>query len=286
MTRISYLNGKFLPHEQCFVHIEDRGFQFADGAYEVTLFENGKLIDGQNHAKRLMRSLAELNINHSFSVEKILEIQLELFKKNNYQGKATCYLQITRGATNRLPYCPKNLEPTICATVSPRKTVSEDEFKNGFKIMTHDDIRWHRCDIKTVNLLASTLVNQKAKDSGFDDAIFVRDGIITEATYANVFVVDNEDNLITHPVGNNILGGITRQRLIDIAKENNLNVIEDYFGVDEILKAKEVFLTSSSLLLRPVKSINNNLINYINGGNNFKIAKFLTKKYNEFIENH
>lgn len=286
MTRISYLNGKFLPHEACFVHIEDRGFQFADGAYEVTLFENGKLIDGQNHAKRLIRSLSELGINHPFSIEQILEIQLELFKINNFQGKATCYIQITRGATNRLPYCPKNLEPTICATISPRKTVSEDEFKNGFKIMTHDDIRWHRCDIKVVNLLASTLVNQKAKDSGFDDAIFVRGGVITEATYANVFIVDGADNIITHPAGTNILGGITRQRLIDIAKENNLNVIEKTFGVDEALKAKEVFLTSSSLLLRPVKSINNALINYIDGGDNFKIAKILTKRYNEFIENH
>ncbi len=286
MTRISYLNGKFLPHEQCFVHIEDRGFQFADGAYEVTLFENGKLIDGEFHAKRLMRSLNELNINHSFSVEKILEIQLELFKKNNYQGKATCYIQITRGAFNRVPYCPKNLESTICATVSPRKTVSEDEFKNGFRIMTHDDIRWHRCDIKTVNLLASTLVNQKAKDSGFDDAIFVRNNVVTEATYANVFMVDNNDNLITHPADNNILTGITRNRLIMIAKENNLNVIEKTFGIDEALKAKEVFLTSSSLLIRPVKSINNLLINYIDGGDNFKIAKLLTNRYNEFIESH
>lgn len=286
MTRISYLNGKFLPHEQCFVHIEDRGFQFADGAYEVTLFENGKLIDGELHAKRLFRSLSELNINHDFTLEKILEIQLQLFAKNNYQGKATCYIQITRGVNNRVPYCPKNLESTICATVSSRKTVSADELKNGFKIMTHDDIRWHRCDIKTVNLLASTLVNQKAKDSGFDDAIFVRNNHITEATYANVFMVDNNDNLITHPVNNNILAGITRERLIKIAKENNLNVVEKVFTVDEALKAKEVFLTSSSLLLRPVKSINNNLINYIDGGDNFAIAKLLTKKYNEFIESH
>lgn len=285
MTRISYLNEKFLPHEKCFVHIEDRGFQFADGAYEVTLFENNKLIDGEFHAKRLMRSLSELNINHSFTIEQILEIQLELFKKNNFQDKATCYLQITRGVNNRVPYCPKNLEPTICATVSPRKTVSEDEFKNGFRIMTHDDIRWHRCDIKTVNLLASTLVNQKAKDSGFDDAIFVRNNVLTEATYANVFMVDDNDNLITHPANNNILAGITRNRLIVIAKENNLSVIEKTFNVDEVLNAKEVFLTSSSLLIRPVKSINNILINYIEGGENFRIAKLLIKKYNEFISN-
>lgn len=284
MTRISYLNGKFLPHEQCFVHIEDRGFQFADGAYEVTLFENGKLIDGDLHAKRLMRSLKELNINHSFNVENILEIQHQLFEKNNYQGNATCYIQITRGTHNRLPSCPKNLTPTICATVSTRKIVSPDEFKNGFKIMTHDDIRWHRCDIKTVNLLASTLVNQKAKDSGFDDAIFVRDGMITEATYANVFIVDNANNLITHPSNNNILAGITRERLITIAKDNKLNVIEKIFNVDEALRAQEVFLTSSSLLIRPVKSINNNFINYTEGGENFKIAKMLTEKYNDFIK--
>ena len=190
MTRISYLNGEFLPHENCFVHIEDRGFQFADGAYEVTLFENGNLVDGDLHLQRLMRSLGELNIEHNFTLEELKKTQLELFSKNNFATSAFCYLQITRGVANRIPWCPKGLKNTIIATVSAKKIISPEEFAKGYTAMTHDDIRWHRCDIKTVNLLASTLVNQKAKDAGFDDAIFVRDGIVTEATYANVFIVE------------------------------------------------------------------------------------------------
>ncbi|MBM3590255.1 MAG: D-amino acid aminotransferase [Alphaproteobacteria bacterium] len=283
MSRISYLNGQFLPHEQCMVHIEDRGFQFADGAYEVTLFENGRLIDGEPHLVRLMRSLKELNIEHSFSAEQLRQIQLELFAKNNFDKSATCYIQITRGTAQRHPSCPKNIKPTICATVSPRKLVSNEEFVKGFKVMTSQDIRWHRCDIKTVNLLASTLTNQKAKDLGFDDALFIRDNVVTEATYANIFMVDDKNNLITHPADNNILCGITRNRLIALAKNLNIGVIERKFSVAEIMKAREVFLTSSSLLIRPVFYINNQEIAGKKSASNPSIAKILSDAYIDFI---
>jgi D-alanine transaminase len=283
MNRISYLNGEFLPHEKCFVHIEDRGFQFADGAYEVTLFENGKLVDGDIHLARLMRSLKELNIEHNFTLEELTKIQLELFYKNNFSTSAFCYLQITRGVANRMPACPKGLKNTIVATVSPKKIISTEEFENGYKVMTHDDIRWHRCDIKTVNLLASTLVNQKAKDSGFDDAIFVRDGVVTEATYANVFIVDDKKNLITHPANNHILQGITRNRLIKIAQKNNINVIEKTFGIEEMMKSCEVFLTSSTLIIRPVFQINGQEIFGKKNASNPSFSKILSDYYKEFI---
>ena len=286
MSRISYLNGEFLPHEKCFVHIEDRGFQFADGAYEVTLFENGKLIDGNFHLQRLMRSLKELNIDHNFSIEDLTKIQLELFSKNNFTTSATCYLQITRGVANRTPWCPKNLKNTISATVSTRKIVNPEEFERGYSAMTHEDIRWKRCDIKTINLLASTLVNQKAKDAGFDDAIFVRDNIITEATYANVFIVDAKKNLITHPANNHILCGITRNRLIKIAQENNINVIEKTFNVDEMMNACEVFLTSSSLIIRPVFKINGQEIFGKKFASSPSVAKILSDAYEKFITSH
>lgn len=283
MSRISYLNGEFLPHEKCFIHIEDRGFQFADGAYEVTLFENGKLIDGEHHLRRLMRSLKELNIDHQFTIDNLTKIQLELFAKNNFTTSAFCYLQITRGVANRTPWCPKDLKNTIIATVSSKKIISPEEFTNGYSAMTHDDIRWHRCDIKTVNLLASTLVNQKAKDAGFDDAIFVRDGIVTEATYANVFIVDDKKNLITHPANNHILQGITRNRLIKIAQENNINVIEKTFGVEEMMHACEVFLTSSTLIIRPVFQINGQEILGRKTSSNPSFAKILNDSYKKFI---
>ncbi len=283
MTRISYLNGEFLPHEKCFVHIEDRGFQFADGAYEVTLFENGNLVDGDLHLQRLMRSLGELNIEHNFTNEELKKIQLELFSKNNFSSSAYCYLQITRGVANRTPWCPKNLKNTIVATVSAKKIISPEEFVKGYTAMTHDDIRWHRCDIKTVNLLASTLINQKAKDAGFDDAIFVRDGIVTEATYANVFIVDDKENLITHPANNHILCGITRNRLIKIAREKNINVIEKKFGIDEMMKACEVFLTSSTLIIRPVFQINGQEILGRKKALDPSLAKTLKDAYENFI---
>lgn len=282
MSRISYLNGQFLPHENCLIHIEDRGFQFADGVYEVTLFENGKLIDGEAHMERFFRSLREIKIEHSFLAEELKKIQFELFARNK-MADGTCYMQITRGQTNRIPYCPKNLIPTICATVSPRKKVSAEEFARGFSLMTHEDIRWKRCDIKTVGLLASTLINQKAKDHGFDDAIFLRDGIVTEATYANVFIVDENGVLTTKAPDNLILCGITRNRLLKIAAEKNIKIAEKNFSSEEMMRAQEVFLTSSSLIMRPVAKIDGKLIA---DGKNRKIVQILNDAYAEFVSSN
>lgn len=278
-SRISFLNGEFLPHEKCLVHIEDRGFQFADGVYEVTLFENGKLIDGEAHLERLFRSLRELKIEHHFKKEELTQIQLELFEKNKLD-EGTCYIQITRGNHARIPWVPKNIVPTISMTVSPRKRVTAEEFERGFSIMTHDDIRWLRCDIKTVNLLASTIINQKAKDSGYDDVVFVRDNVVTEASFANAFIVDANDTLITKPADNLILCGITRNRLIELARKKGLEVEERNFSVDEMLNAKEVILTSSSLIIRPVAKVNGK---NISDGKNRKVARILNDAYQEFI---
>jgi D-alanine transaminase len=279
MSRISYLNGEFLPHEKCLVHIEDRGFQFADAIYEVTLFENGKLIDGDAHLERLFRSLREVKIEHNLKKDDLIKMQLELFSRNKMNG-GTCYMQITRGQHNRVPYVPKNLTPTISATVSERKKISAEEFEKGFTAMTHEDIRWQRCDIKTVGLLASTLMNQKAKDAGFDDMIFVRNGIVTEGSYANAFIVDANDTLITKDADNLILCGITRNRLIDLAKKCGIKVIEKKFGIEELMKAKEVFLTSSSLIVRPIVKIDGK---NIADGKPGKIARLLNEAYKEFI---
>ncbi len=279
MSRISYLNGEFLPHESCLVHIEDRGFQFADGAYEVTLFENGKLIDGDAHIERFFRSLRELKIEHNFSADELKKIQFELFSRNKMTA-GTCYMQVTRGATNRVPWIPKNLKPTISATVSPRKKVSAEEFEKGFSLMTHEDIRWQRCDIKTVNLLASSMINQKAKDAGFDDAVFVRNGIVTEASFANAFIVDANDVLTTKAPDNLILCGITRNRLIKIAKEKGIKVAEKNFTLEEMMNAKEVFLTSSSLILRPIAQIDGQKVSE---GKNRKIARILNDAYDQFV---
>ncbi|MBM5781826.1 MAG: D-amino acid aminotransferase [Pelagibacterales bacterium] len=281
MSRISFLNGEFLPHEKCLVHIEDRGFQFADGAYEVTLFKNGKLIDGDAHVKRLFRSLNEMKIEHNLEKENLLKMQIELFAKNN-MDEGICYIQVTRGATNRVPYVPKNLPVTISATVSLGKKMTPEEFEKGVSIMTHDDIRWKRCDIKSVALFASSFINQKAKDLGFDDAIFVRDGVVTEGTFANAFIVDEAGNLVTKPADNLILQGITRNRLIEIAQENGIKVVERSFDVSELVKAKEVFLTSSSLILRPVTQIDGKVIGNGKAG---EVSQKLASLYQQFTSN-
>lgn len=280
MSRISYLNGQFLPHENCLVHIEDRGFQFADGVYEVTLFKNGRLIDGEPHVERLFRSMREMKIEHNFNKEDLLKMQIELFAKNN-MDEGICYMQITRGTVNRVPFFPKNLTPTISATVALGKKLSIDEFAKGVSVMTHEDIRWKRCDIKSVALFASSFINQKAKDLGFDDAIFVRDGIVTEGTFANAFIVDANDTLITKAPGNLILQGITRNRMLEIAKAKGIKTAEKDFSVSEMLAAKEVFLTSSSLILRPITKIDGHQIGEGKAG---QIAKILSEEYKKFID--
>jgi D-alanine transaminase len=279
MSRISYLNGAFLPHEKCLVHIEDRGFQFGDGIYEVTLFKNARLIDVDLHLARLFYSLEAVKISHDFSKNKLKEIQTELFARNAMQ-EGFCYLQITRGAANRVTNCPKTPAPTVVATVAAVKKISAEEFIKGFSVITGEDIRWKRCDIKTLNLLASTLMNQKAKDLGADDMIFIRDQFVTEATFANVFIVDNNDTLITRNADNLILQGITRNRLIKLALQNGLKVSERKFGIDELMSAREVFLSSSTLIMRPVVKIDGKIIGDGKAG---KVTGILDAAYKNFM---
>lgn len=278
-SRVSFLNGEFLPHNKCFVHIEDRGFQFADAVYEVILFRNGKLIDADGHLERLARSLREVNIKHHFDKKELEEIALELFAKNDLPG-GFCYIQISRGFHARIPSCPTNLSPTIVMTVAEGKKMSEEEFLNGFSLMTHEDIRWQRCDIKTVGLLASTLINQKAKDAGFDDAIFIKNGFVTEASFANAFIVDQDNNLITKDADNSILQGITRNRIIDLAQNHGFKVEERAFTLDELFAAKEVFLTSSTLILRPITKVDGKVIGSGKAG---EAARRIRDLYLEYI---
>ena len=277
MERISFINGEFLPHSQCFVHIEDRGFQFADGVYEVILLKNNKLIDCEGHLQRLFRSLAELEIKFSQTKEQLKTIILELFAKNNLCD-GSIYLQITRGMASRQQMLPNNCTPTITATVSPLKNINQ----NSLNVITHQDFRWQRCDIKSISLLASSWIRQKAFDAGADDAILVRDGFVTEATFANVFIVDRQNNLITRNADNFTLCGITRNRLIDLAKKNGIVVLEQKFTAQEMLEAKEVFLSSTTLLIRPISRIDRHIVGT---GGIGEISQKLLDLYKNFINN-
>ncbi|MFT6220504.1 MAG: D-alanine transaminase [Myxococcota bacterium] len=277
MTRISFLNGEFLPHDQCFVHIEDRGFQFADGIYEVILFKNNKLIDIDGHLNRLFYSLAEFNIKIEQNKEKITQIILKLFSKNNLND-GSVYLQITRGRASRGQGLPQEHSATIVATISPLKNTD----LSGLKVITHQDLRWQRCDIKSIGLAASSIIRQKAFDNNFDDAILIRDGFITEATFANAFMVDKSGNLVTRDLDNFVLGGITRKRIIALAKENDIIILEKKFTLEDLLAAKEVFLSSTTLLIRPVIQIDGKIVY---DGNIGEISIKLLALYQKFIEN-
>lgn len=273
--RVSFVNDKFLPHEQCVVHIEDRGFQFADGVYEVIMLKNGKLVDGDLHLERLFVSLEGLQIKISQDKNYFEKNILELFAKNNLT-EGSVYIQITRGSAPRSQNLPQDLNPTIIATVSPLQKDS----KKTIDVITHEDIRWKRCNIKSINLIASSLLKQKSIDEGADDAIMIRDGFVTEATFANVFIVDHNDTLITPNADNFILNGITRRRIIQLATESGIKVSECKFSKDELMNAKEVFLSSTTLIVRPVLKIDGK---NIKDGKVGDVSQKILELYNNFI---
>ncbi|XP_065662542.1 D-alanine aminotransferase [Hydra vulgaris] len=278
MNKISFLNGIFLPHSECFVHIDDRGFQMADGVYEVIALKNNKLIDLDWHIERLFRSLSEIEIKFSYSKKQLQEIIGELFKQNNL-NEGSVYLQITRGCAPRQQTFPENYVPTVIATVSSLPIIKAESLEEGFTAITHQDIRWQRCDIKSTSLLASSWIKNKAISLGADDAILIRDEYVSEATFSNVFIVDKNDNLITRNADNFILCGITRNRIIDLAKKNNILVIEKKFSVHEMLQASEVFLTSTTLSVRPFSKIDGHIIGE---GKTGKITLKLLSLYKQF----
>ena len=280
MNRISFLNDKFLPHDQAYVHIEDRGFQLADGIYEVILFNNKKLIDADLHLERLNRSASELELRFNKSNQELKEIILELFKRNDLDD-GFVYLQITRGASPRNQAFPENYNATIVATVSPSKEVKEEDLEKGFSAITYPDIRWGRCDIKSISLLAGTLAKQKATTENATEAILIKDNFVTEGSFSNVFIIDSFNKLITRNIDNNILSGITRNRVISLAKEHDIKVEERKFSKEELLAANEVFVTSSTLLIRPISKIDNRVIG---DGKCRTITKKLIELYKDFIK--
>lgn len=275
---IIYLNGEFKQYQEALIHIEDRGMEFADGVYEVILLHNGQLIDNQPHIQRLFRSLNELNIAINLTEDDINDIILELISKNK-KNNAAIYLQITRGFNERSQLIEKNLKATIFAKIIPiNRNITQ--IPQAISVITTEDIRWKRCDIKSISLIAGSMAKQKAVDLGFDDAIFIKDSMVTEASFANVFIVDDNNNLITRFIDNSILNGITRKRIIDLAQKNNINIIEKSFSYSELLNSKEVFVTSATLLVRPVNKIDDKIISNGKIGN---ITQKLHNLYQDFI---
>ncbi|MCV3271684.1 D-amino-acid transaminase [Roseobacter sinensis] len=255
--RTVYLNGQYLPENEATVSIFDRGFLMADGVYEVTSVLDGKLIDFDGHAVRLERSLRELDMVNPISKEDLLEVHRELVRANGIE-EGMVYLQITRGAPGDRDFVfpdPEETEPTIVLFTQNKPGLADSPAaKKGMKVISIEDIRWGRRDIKTVQLLYPSMGKMMAKKSGADDAWMIEDGFVTEGTSNNAYIVKG-NKIITRALSNDILHGITRAAVLRFAQEAQMEVEERNFTIDEAKEADEAFITSASTFVMPVVEI-------------------------------
>ncbi|AZV79654.1 D-amino-acid transaminase [Parasedimentitalea marina] len=256
MTRTVYVNGVYLPETEATVSIFDRGFLMADGVYEVTSVLDGKLIDFEGHAVRLQRSLDELEMQAACSKDELLEIHRELVKRNDIV-EGLVYLQITRGSDGDRDFVfpSADTKPTIVLFTQNKPNLADNPAaKKGAKIISIEDIRWGRRDIKTVQLLYPSMGKMMAKKAGCDDAWLIEDGHVTEGTSNNAYFV-KDGTIVTRPLSTDILHGITRKAVLRMAAEAQLKIEERLFTIDEAKEADEAFTTSASAFVMPVVEI-------------------------------
>ena len=257
MSRIVYVNGDYLPEEEAKISVFDRGFLMADGVYEVTSVLDGKLIDFDGHAKRLERSLSELDMAAPATTEELLAIQRELIRRNDLTD-GMIYLQVTRGSAGDRDFAFPDPDATpstlVMFTQSKPGLADNPVAKEGIKVISIEDIRWGRRDIKTVQLLYPSMGKMMAKKAGADDAWMVEDGHVTEGTSNNAYIVTG-GKIVTRQLGNEILHGITRAAVLRFAREAQMAVEERSFTIEEAQKADEAFVTSASAFVMPVVEI-------------------------------
>ncbi|MEJ6478232.1 MAG: D-amino-acid transaminase [Octadecabacter sp.] len=256
MSRTVYVNGEYLPEGEAKVSIFDRGFLFADGVYEVTSVLDSKLIDFAGHAKRLARSLGELDMRNPISADDLLEVHRELVRANDITD-GMIYLQITRGAAadRDFAFPSDDVEPTIVLFTQSKPGLADSPAaKVGIKVISIADERWGRRDIKTVQLLYPSMGKMMAKAAGCDDAWLVEDGAVTEGTSNNAYIVKG-DTIITRHLGHEILHGITRAAVLRFAREAQMKVEERAFTIAEAQDADEAFITSASTFVMPVVEV-------------------------------
>ncbi|MBF9036792.1 D-amino-acid transaminase [Rhodobacterales bacterium HKCCE2091] len=259
MSRTVYVNGEYVPEEEAKISVFDRGFLFADGVYEVTSVLGGKLIDFAGHAARLARSLGELEMDSPVTDDQLLEIHRELVARNGVED-GLVYLQITRGAADRDFAYPKDAEPSIVLFTQSKPGLADSPAaKTGIKVISIEDLRWGRRDIKTVQLLYPSMGKMAAKKAGADDAWMVQDGQVTEGTSNNAYIV-KDGVIVTRQLSHDILHGITRAAVLRFAAEAQMKVEERPFTIDEVKAADEAFITSASSFVMPVVEIDKQLI--------------------------
>jgi len=257
MPRIAYVNGRYLPHSQAGVHIEDRGYQFADGVYEVCEVARGFIVDSVGHLNRLDRSLSELRIVWPVNRAVLVHIMREVIARNRVHN-GMVYLQVTRGVAPRDHVFPAGTTLSSLVVTAKRTdpVASAKRAAAGIKVITVPENRWDRVDIKSVGLLPNVLARQQAKEAGAQEAWFVDpDGTVKEGAATNAWIVTKDGHLVTRPADSGILRGITRTTLMDVAKKLGLKVEERGFTVEEAKSAREAFMTAATTVIMPIVAI-------------------------------
>ncbi|SHJ48418.1 D-alanine transaminase [Shimia gijangensis] len=280
MTRTVYVNGEYLPETEAKVSIFDRGFLMADAVYEVTSVLDGKLIDFDGHAVRLKRSLDELDMAAPCTKDELLEIHRKLVEVNGIV-EGLVYLQVSRGSDGDRDFVfpdPETTKPTIVLfTQNKPGLANSPAAQKGISVIAIPDIRWHRRDIKTTQLLYPSMGKMMAKKAGADDAWLIEDGYVTEGTSNNAYFV-KDGKIVTRPLSNDILHGITRKAVMRMAEEAQMEIVERLFTIDEAKEADEAFVTSASAFVMPVVSIDGV---QLGDGTPGRIAKRLREIYLE-----
>jgi D-alanine transaminase len=283
MSRIAYVNGRYLPQQAAAVHVEDRGYQFSDGVYEVCEVRGGHIIDERRHLERLKRSLDELRIDMPMSQAAFAIVLRECLRRNRVRD-GILYLQITRGVARRdHGFPPPGTCPSIVVTAHGIDlAANERTAAEGVGIVTVPDNRWQRVDIKSISLLPNVLAKQAARERGAKEAWFVdRDGHITEGSSSNAWIVTKGGKVVTRPADYGILRGITRTVLIDVIRAQGLTFEERPFTVEEVYGAREAFLTSASQIVMPVVRIDDRPIG---NGAPGSVATALRAEFHRYAE--
>ena len=257
MSGFAYVNGRFVRHGEAAVHIEDRGYQLADGVYEVWAVMNGKLADAEGHFKRLWRSLDELRIAHPMTEASLLLVLREAVRRNKVRN-GLCYLQVTRGVARRDHAFPNPpVPPAVVITAkSVDRAAADAKALVGASVISVPETRWARCDIKSIGLLPNALAKQAARERGAVEAWFVDDmGLVTEGASSNAWIVDADGVLRTRDTNANILRGVTRSTLLEVIRESGVPFSEKPFTIAEAQQAKEAFISGAGCLITPIVQI-------------------------------
>ncbi|HTZ77534.1 MAG TPA: D-amino-acid transaminase [Stellaceae bacterium] len=279
MSRVAYVNGQYVPHRSATVHIEDRGYQFADGVYEVITVDKGMLVDEGLHLKRLDRSLDELRIAKPMPDRALRTVIREVIRRNRVRD-GIIYIQMTRGVAPRDHAFPKNAATQVVMTSRRAKLANPQAIAEGVRVITIPDLRWARCDIKSVSLLPNILGKQQAREAGAYEAWQVdRDGNVTEGTSTNAWIVTKEGEVVTRAANNAILNGITRLGILHLIERAGLRFVERPFSVAEAKAAREAFISSATSYVMPVVRIDDSVIG---GGKPGELTRRLREFYTSY----